>query len=202
MNFEKISGLADSVIYNDDENMRSRIPLSIASNEFDFRGIQELTLFDKSHNELTEAHFVRVELLEGNIFSEFIAVYKTKNSKLLENAVYCIGNLKEKHNKATYIEFKDSLLTIKIAKQLNLNHTYTLEGKHYIDTINKDSISVINLDKSAQIIEKLNSKYKCIYESKVSEQIFKLTFIPITKNSKPILLTESSTINVSHGSKK
>lgn len=82
MNFEKISRLADSVIYNDDENMRIRIPLSIASNEFDFRGIQELTLFDKSHNELTEAHFVRVELLEGNIFSEFIAVYKTKNSKL------------------------------------------------------------------------------------------------------------------------
>lgn len=145
----------------------------------------------KSITNLQKAHFVRVELLEGNIFSDFTAVYKTQNSKLLDKAVYCIGNLKEKLTKATYIEFVDSLLTNEIANKLNLIQTYTLEGKHYIDKTKKDTISVINLDKSAQIIEKMNSEYKSIYESKVSEQIFKLTFIPITRNSKPILLTES-----------
>jgi hypothetical protein len=191
LSFEKISELADSVIYRDDENTRSRIPLNIASKEFDFRGIEELTLFDEKHNELTKAHFIRVELLEGNIFSDFTAVYKTQNSKLLDKAVYCIGNLKEKLTKATYIEFVDSLLTNEIANKLNLTQTYTLEGKHYIDRTKKDTISVINLDKSAQIIEKMNSEYKSIYGSKVTEQIFKLTFIPITRNSRPILLTES-----------
>ncbi|MPM86318.1 hypothetical protein SDC9_133407 [bioreactor metagenome] len=179
------------MIYKDDENTRSRIPLNIASKGFDFRGIEELTLLDEKHNVLTKAHFVRVEFLEGNIFSYFTAVYKTQNSKLLDKAVYCIGNLKEKLTKATYIEFEDSLLTYEIANKLNLTHTHTLEGKHYINRIKNDTISVINLDNSVQIIEKLNSRYKCIYESKVSEQILKLTFIPITRNSKPILLTES-----------
>ena len=36
LNFEKVSELADSVIYKDDENVRSRIPLNVASKEFDF----------------------------------------------------------------------------------------------------------------------------------------------------------------------
>lgn len=57
LSFKKISELADSVIYRDDENTRSRIPLNIASKEFDFRGIEELTLFDEKHNELTKSSF-------------------------------------------------------------------------------------------------------------------------------------------------
>lgn len=85
--FEKISKLADSVIYKDDENMRSRIPLSIASKVFDFRGIKELTLYDEKHNELTKAHFIRVELLEGNISSYITAVYRTDKPKSLDKAV-------------------------------------------------------------------------------------------------------------------
>jgi len=159
LDFEKISELADSVIYKDDENRRSRIPLNIASKVFDFRGIQELTLFDDKHNELMKAHFVRVELLDGNISSYFTAVYKIENPKLLEKSVYCIGNLEEKLTKNTYIEFEDSLMTNEVENKLNLTHTYRLEGKHYFDRIKKDTISVINLDSTAQIIEKLNSEY-------------------------------------------
>ena len=191
LNFEKVSELADSVIYKDDENVRSRIPLNVASKEFDFSGIRDLTLFDKNHNELTKAHFVRVELLDGNISSYFTAVYKVENPRLLEKAVYCIGNLNEKLTNISYIEFNDSLLTAEIANKLTLTHTYNLEGKHYIDKTNNVSISVINLDSTAQIIEKLNSDYNCVYKSAELEQISELVFIPIIKNSKPILLKRS-----------
>jgi hypothetical protein len=191
LNFEKVSGLADSVIYKDDENVRSRIPLNVASKVFDFSGIRELTLFDENHNELTKAHFVRVELLDGNISSYFTAVYKAENPGLLEKAVYCIGNLKEKLTKISYFEFQDSLLTTEIASKLNLTHSYNLEGKHYIDKTKNVSISVINLDSTAQIIEKFNSDYNYIYKSTEPEQISELVFIPLTRNSKPILLKKS-----------
>lgn len=189
--FERISKLADSVIYKDDENMRSRIPLSIASKEFDFTGIKELTLYDKKNNELTKAHFIRVELLEGNISSYFTAVYKTDKPKSLDNAVYCIGNLKENLTKANYNEFEDSVLTNEIVNKLNLIHNYNLESKHYQDNITKTTTSVINLDTIAQIIEESNSDYNCIYKSTEREHIFELVFIPLTRNSRPILLTKS-----------
>ena len=189
--FERISKLADSVIYKDDENMRSRIPLSIASKEFDFSGIKELTLYDKKNNELTKAHFIRVELLEGNISSYFTAVYKTDKPKSLDNAVYCIGNLKENLTKVNYKEFEDSVLTNEIVSKLNLTHNCNLESKHYQDNITKATTSVINLDTIAQIIEKSNSEYTCIYNSTENENIFDLLFVPIIRNSKPILLTKS-----------
>lgn len=189
--FEKISKLADSVIYKDDENKRSRIPLSIASKVFDFKGIKELTLYDKKNKELTKAHFIRVEFLEGNISSYFTAVYKTDKPKSLDNAVYCIGNLNENLTKANYTEYEDSMKTNEIINSLNLTYKYNLESKHYQDNITKTTTSVINLDTIAQIIEKSNSDYNCIYKSTENENIFELFFVPIIRNSKPILLTKS-----------
>ena len=191
INFEKIAKLADSVIYKDDENKRSRIPLSIVSKEFDFSGIKELTLFDEKHNELTKAHFIRVELIEGNISSYIAAVYKTNKPKVLDRAVYCIGNLKVNLTKVHYTQFEDSLMTNEIANKLHLTHNYNLESKNYQDNIKKTTITVINLDSTAQIIEKSNSEYNCIYKSTEREHIFELIFIPLTRNSKPILLTKS-----------
>jgi hypothetical protein len=191
LNFEEISELADSVIYKDDENMRSRIPDNVASKEFDFSGIRDLTIFDENHNELTKAHFVRVELLDGNISSYFTAVYKAERPKVLEKAVYCIGNLNENVTKVNYTEFEDSIMTNEIVNRLNLTHNYNLESKHYHDNTTKATISVINLDTVVQIIEKSNSEYTCIYKSTENENIFDLLFVPIIRNSKPILLTKS-----------
>lgn len=191
LNFEKISKQTDSVIYKDDENKRSRIPLSIASKEFDFRGIKELTLFDKNHNELTKAHFIRVEILDDAMSSYFTAVYKTDEPKLLNNAVYCIGNLSEKLTKTNYLEFEDSLMTNEIVNKLNLTYTYNLKSKHYIDKVKNITVSVLNLDTTSQIIEKFSSDYNCIYKSTENEHIFELLFVPISRNSKPILLTKS-----------
>jgi hypothetical protein len=191
INFEKMSKLADSVIYKDDENIRRRIPLSIASKVFDFRGIKVLTLYDEKHNELTKAHFIRVELLDGNINSYTTAVYKTDKPNSLDNAVYCIGNLKAKLTKANYTEFMDTLMTNEIIKKLNFTHNYNLESRHYINKEKNTTFSVINLDSTTQIVEKLNTDYNCVYKSSEREQIFKIVFISITKNSKPILLTKS-----------
>lgn len=82
-------------------------------------------------------------------------------------------------------------MTNEIVNRLNLTHNYNLESKHYQDNIRKTTITVINLDSIAQIVEKSNSDYNCIYKSTEREQIFELVFIPLTRNSRPILLTKS-----------
>ena len=191
INFDKISKLTDSIIYKDDENVRRRIPLSIASKEFDFSGIRELTLFDGKQNELTKAHFIRVEFLEGSINSYITAVYQADSPARVNKAVYCIGNLTESLTKANYTEFSDSAMTRDIMNKLNLTYTLNLESKHYRESINKPTFSVINMDSTAQIIERLKSGYNCIYKSSEREQIFDLVFIPIIRNTKPILLIKS-----------
>ncbi|MBN2764833.1 MAG: hypothetical protein JXR27_00550 [Paludibacteraceae bacterium] len=178
----------DSVIYKDDNSFICRIPLSIARNEFDLGGIEELTIYDESNNELTKAHFVRAVYSENDL-SNYLAVYKTDNPKLLDKAVYCIGNLKENLTKAFYTEFKNSKLTNEIVNSLKLTHNYNLNSKHYNDNTTKATISVINYDQNVQIVEKSSSGYNCIYKNNEDENIFRLIFVPIVRNSKPILLT-------------
>lgn len=189
--FEAISKKVDSVIYSNDVIKRSRLPLSIASKLFDFRGMKELTLFDRNHNELTTARFIRVELFDDAIMSYFTAVYKAEDARELSKAVYCIGNLRDKLSKINFSLVEDSLLTSNILNKLNLPNKNNIECAHYTNKATTSTVSVVNLDSTSCIYEKNNSDLKCIYTSAELEHIHDLIFVPITRNSKPILLTKS-----------
>lgn len=186
----RISGSGDSTIFKDDENHRTRIPLKIASQEFDFRGLETLSLFDASNRFLTKAHFVRVEYLNQNISPVFTAVYKADNPKLTDKAIYCVGNLRDKIVADNYTSFDDSSLTKEIEQKLGLTHEYSLDGKHYRVKDNS-SISVINLDTTVVIVEKKKESFSCLYQSKMAENIFDVIFVPIMRKSRPIILTKS-----------
>jgi hypothetical protein len=189
--YDRIANTHDSVIYKDDENRRCRIPLKIAGQEFDVTGIETLTLFDKNHKMLTKAHFVRVEYLDQTISPVFTAVYKAENTRLAAKALYCIGNLTDKVVADKYTSFEDTLLTKEIAQKMGCTHKYTLEGKHYRNKDHQISISVINSDTTVLIVEKKNNSYKCLYKSHEPENINDIVFIPVIRNSRPVLLTKS-----------
>jgi len=188
--YSQIAGSGDSTIYKDDENHRTRVPLRIASREFDFRGLETIALFDKNNRFLTNAHFVRVEYLDQNISPVFTAVYKADKPNLTDKAIYCIGNLRDNITTDNYIAFDDTILTKEIVQKLGITHKFTLDGKHF-HTKDNNSISLINIDTTAMIIEKKNEFIKVIYQSKVSENIFDIVFVPIIRNSRPIILTKS-----------
>ena len=188
--FTRIASSGDSTIYKDDEYHRSRIPLKIAIHEFDFRGLKTLSLFDENNRFLTKAHFLRVEYLDQNIAPVFTAVYKADKTSLTDKAVYCIGNLKDRIVTDKYISFDDTCLTNEIAQKLSYTHEYTLDGKHYHAKDNI-SISVINFDTTVVIVEKKNNSYDCLYQSKVSENMLDIVFVPLIRNSRPLILTKS-----------
>ncbi|MDP4271070.1 MAG: hypothetical protein Q8909_13240 [Bacteroidota bacterium] len=187
--YSKIAGSVDSTIFKDEENRRSRVPLKVAYQQFDFRGMETLSLFDKNNTFLTQAHFVRVEYLDQNISPVFTAVYKADNPRLTEKALYCVGNLKDKFVTENYISNQDSALTQEIEQKLGYTHRYTLEGKHFLTKDNR-SISALNIDSTAVIVEKKHEQLDCLYKSKVSENIFDIVFVPIIRNSRPVILTK------------
>jgi len=187
--YSRIAGSGDSTIFKDEENHRTRIPLKIASQKFDFRGLETLSLFDKNNRFLTIAHFVRVEYLDQNISPVFTAVYKADKPGLTDKAIYCVGNLQEKVVADNYISIEDTTLTKEIEQKLGFNHKFNLDSKHY-RTKDNNSISIVNFDTTAIIVEKRNESIKILYQSKVSENIFDIVFVPIIRNSRPIILAK------------
>jgi len=188
--YSRIAGSGDSTIFKDDENHRTRIPLKIASQEFDFRGLETLSLFDANNRFLTKAHFVRVEYLDQNISPVFTAVYKADKPNLTDKAIYCVGNLRDKIVADNYTSFEDTSLTKEVEQKLGFTHENTLDGKHFRVKDNS-SISVINLDTTVVIVEKINESINCLYQNKVTENIYDIVFVPIIRNSRPIILTKS-----------
>jgi len=187
--YSRIAGSGDSTIFKDEENRRTRIQLKIASQKFDFRGLDTLSLFDKNNRFLTIAHFVRVEYLDQNISPVFTAVYKADKPDLTDKAIYCVGNLHDKVVADNYISIEDTTLTKEIEQKLGFSHKFDLDGMHY-RTKENNSISIINIDTTAMIVEKRNESIKILYQSKVSENIFDIVFVPIIRNFRPIILAK------------
>lgn len=186
--YEQIVGTQDSIIFQDDENRRSRIPNQIAKKEFDFTGLRTITLFDENHRRLTDAQFVRVEYLDQNISPVFTAVYIADKPDLTEKAKYCVGNLTDKFILNAYTLFEDTLLTKEISQKMGYRPEYTLAGKHYRENDKQTSISIINIDDTAIIVEKENNKYYCLYKSNEPENIVDVVFVPIVRNGRSIIL--------------
>lgn len=188
----EIASTQDSIIYFDDENQRNRIPDSIARLKFELSGLNTLTLFDENHHNLTEAQFVRVEYLEQNIYSVFIAVYRVDNKLNIEKGKYCIGNFSESMASPNeYLPFTDSILTQEIATQLNFSHDYKLKGFHFQKNSGESVLSIINYDDNVQIVEKIQNEYKSLYKIENQENITEVLLLPILRNDRPILLTKN-----------
>jgi hypothetical protein len=61
--YDKIVKLADSLIYEDDENSRLKFPDNLSQKYFDLRGLSKLKIYDRDNKLFCNADFVRVEYL-------------------------------------------------------------------------------------------------------------------------------------------
>lgn len=121
--YEKIVKLADSLIYRDDENSRHKFPDNLSQKYFDLRGLSKLKIYDKDNKLFCNADFVRVEYLNQNISSPFIAVYKT-DKLIKEDGCYGISNFNGTFGQKNYTVSKDTVLTQNILTKLNEQRPY------------------------------------------------------------------------------
>jgi len=190
--YEKIVALADSLIYQDDENSRTKFPLELAPKYFDLSGLSHLNIYDDNNNFVCNANFMRVEYLNQNISSCFTAVYRT-DKKLDSGTYYCISNFKEKLNIPNYTVTNYSVLTKKILNQLNISRpNYELEnnGTHILYNNTDTTLSIINSDTTAYIILSSNKKIDVLYKSSAPEIMWEVIVVPIFNNNMPYLLTK------------
>lgn len=189
----KIEKLADSLIYEDDENSRCRFPANLSHNYFDLRGLSKLSIYDNQNRFVSHAEFLRVEFFNQSISSSFIAVYKT-DKKIKSGAMYGISNFTKVTKPVTYSIKEDTILTQKILTKLKVAMPYyglANNGKH-IQYKNSDStLSIVNSDEFAYIVLSHGKEFKVLYKSPNFENITDLIVVSQINNKLPYLLTRN-----------
>lgn len=192
--YNKITKLTDSLIYQDEENSRHRFPATLSNKYFDLRGLSKLNIYDENNNFICNANFVRVEYLDQNISPSFIAVYET-DKKLDSDIFYCISNFNEKLYNLNYSITNDSLLTKQVLTKLNAARPYYgLEnnGTHIQYKTSDTTLSIVNSDTCSFIVLSINSQFKVLYKSSEPENILNAITIPVIENKLPYILTRNA----------
>lgn len=191
--YEKIVKLADSLIYEDDENSRYKFPDNLSQKYFDLRGLSKLKIYDRNNKFYCSADFVRVEYLNQNISSPFIAVFKT-NKLIKEDGYYGISNFNGKFDQLSYKISKDTLMTQNILTKLNEQKPYNglkNNGTHLSLSGNDTILSIINSANFAYVTLTTNKDFKVLYKSLDFENIYDIQVISLTKNGLPYILTRN-----------
>ena len=189
----KIEKLADSLIYEDDENSRYKFPENVSRKYFDLRGLSKLSIYDNQNRFVSHAEFLRVEFFNQSISSSFIAVYKT-DKKIKSGAMYGISNFTEATKPINYDIKEDTILTQKVLTKLKVAMPYyglANNGKH-IQYKNSDStISIVNSDEFAYIVLSHAKEFKVLYKSPDLENITDVLVVPQMNHKLPYLLTRN-----------
>jgi len=191
--YERIVKLADSLIYEDDENSRYKLPDNLSQKYFDLRGLSKLKIYDQNNKLFCNADFVRVEYLNQNIYSPFIAVFKT-DKLIIEDGYYGIGNFNGKFEQLSYNFSKDTILTQNILTKLKEQRPYYgLEnnGTHLSFSDNDTILSIINSGDFAYVTLTTDRDFKVLYKSTDFENAYDIRIIPLTKNGLPYILTRN-----------
>lgn len=192
--YEKIITLTDSLIYKDEDNSRNRLPQHIAANYFDLRGLSKLKIYDNNHKFVCNATFLRVEYLDQNISSVFIAVFKPEQ-KIQAQHHYVISNFDGKIEKEIYTVSNDTIQTQNILTKLNERKSYyerENNGTH-LQFLNSDTVlTILNTENHAYVVLKSSQNFTILYKSNSPENIIDLKIIPLSKSQFPYILTRNN----------
>ena len=182
----KLAEEADSIIYADEENIRTRIPSDIAEHYFEFSGLEQLNIYSTDHELISTENIKRVEYHNQNLDSKFIAVF---NSDKLEKGklYYYVGN--KEISRYEVASFEDQELTEKITNNFEADFTNYQSVTHYKQP-NGSIISVLNSDRIVYIIESFNDESRIIYQSDEPAKIVEIIILPLLRNDRPVLLTK------------
>ena len=121
--YEFLSDKTDSVVYEGDEMRRRRVPMEIAARYFNLGRLSNVSVYGGG-KPASRARLVRVELLEGLIESQFVAVFKPEDTSMFDDRVsYCIslGDIPGKSIDLTWHSVDDSVLTKALLRMVEMD---------------------------------------------------------------------------------
>lgn len=157
------------------------------------KGLAELKIYDKNNKQFCKADFVRVEYLNQNISSPFIAVFRT-DKLIKKDGCYGISNSIGTFHPINYTVSKDTFITQNILTKLNEQKPFyesENNGNHLSFSKNDTILSIINSENFAYITLSTNKDFKVLYKSTDFENVFDIRIIPLTKYGLPYILTRN-----------
>lgn len=188
--FDDLNTLADSLIYEDQEIRRRRIPISIARQYFSLWALDTLSVYKNGHR-VGDAKFVRVEYLDDVIESRFIAVFKPLGSfTVAEEPDYGISKGKHPYRTipVTHEEIKDEQLTKNLIEIFVPDTVRVWDVSHTHIMPYHSIYSVISMQSRLLLVETHEGQSRILKDLKEDFFISDLQPLHLESNGKPILL--------------
>jgi hypothetical protein len=187
--YENLRQQLDSVIFSDDDIKRSRLPLSVALQNFTLEGLDRIALYDKQSHFIGQGRMLRVEYFEDLMEGQFVAVYEKPHSF---KEGYGIGNheLIEREPAFGYSIVEDSLIDKRITQFLGLKYSRELNVNHF--KLKETIYSYLSMDTTAYICKWNGVNLARVYQSEQSSTIYELIPLPLMIENHPIMLAKFS----------
>lgn len=190
--YELLTSKTDSLVYKDDERSRKRLPCDIARQYFNLSGLEAVSVYANGGH-VSDAAFVRVELLDDVIESQFIAVFQPLDTLHFNTDVsYCIsgGYVPGKKADLKWESVEDSTLTAHLLDTFHLDskkvwrvvHRKTSPARHIFSgiTFQNQSLLIETSESVSAIVKIVNKDY---YIGDIMPVCFEV-------NGKPVLLLD------------
>ncbi|MEL7147701.1 MAG: hypothetical protein AAFO69_15105 [Bacteroidota bacterium] len=187
-----IEAQLDTVVFEDDAEKRTLVPMAVASKYFDLSLLDELTIFDSSLTQIQRSELKRVESLQGQLSDEYIAVFNSDQSQNSQNFFGIGGDVQLRSDiKAKYT--KQPALIANIEQKLSLSPE-DQRASSVVEINGTDTqlvlLSYFQFGKGASsyIIEAEKDHAEKLLETTDEFVIDELLVTPIFHNGKPVLL--------------
>lgn len=188
--YEKLTKQTDSLIFEDIERRRSRIPSPIAENHFNLSGLDTISVY-KSGRLAGRAKFIRVEHFHNVIESQFIAVFEPIGSATLPDELdYCISTQKNPYKTVdvTYEEIEDDQLTKTLLETFVRDSMRVWNVLHTRIMPYQSVYSAISMHSRFVLVETNEGQSRILKDLKEDWFISDITPLHLEANGKPILL--------------
>lgn len=188
--FDTLVKQADSVVYQDIERRRSRIPTSMARIYFNLSGLDTISIYKMAHF-VGKAKLVRVEYFQDLIEGKFVAVFKPIGLSTLPDALdYCIsgGRNRYKTTDVTCENIEDQQLTQNLLERFVEDSVRVRDVSHTRIMPQESVYSSISMHSRLLLVETKEGKSQILKDLKEDWFISDILPLHLEYNGKPILL--------------
>lgn len=181
----------DSTIYHNDEMRRKRLPAHIAKSFFRLGGLEQISIYDSNSHFMSRGNFTRVELYDGPIESEYVAVYSSKDTVQWQRAAFCTGkgNLPLRGGSFSREELNDSSITNAIASSVN-QPNHRIYSSSHVKIFPDDVVySAVAFDSASYFTEWKKSSVTVLKEIKDDYFIIDVLPLQLRVNNRPVFLS-------------
>ena len=195
--YDTLRKQTDSLIFEDIERRRSRLPIEIAEKYFELSGLDSIYVYAKGEL-VGKAKFIRVEHLDDVIEGEYVAVFKWIGSSTVPHQLdYCIsaGQHNYKAVNMLYENIENEDLTKNILEKFAPDAERVWKVVHTRIVPYRSVYSAISFQSGLFLIETKEGQSRILNAVNENWVISNITPVHLEINGKPILLLTMGVID-------